>query len=603
MSSNRRWRTPAGETRLRSIAARQNALQAARLNPQQAPNIFQSLLADWPDDGHVHVAFALHRIQRSDFDGALALLRRATELRPTHAETWETLAALLQSRGHHVDAYAAVLRALELDDSRARVHSVLGTELHHRGELHRSIAHYHRALELEPNHLAAMNNIANVLQVTGHHIEAARHLERSLALDTNQPHPHSAFLQGMNYRDDLTASEVFDAHRQWAKQHVASTAVLPAATPINRRVRVGLVSADFREHSVAFFLLPLLGEHDRDRLELFAYSMVRTDDATTKKFRTAADQWLDVADWPDEQVLERIRSDAVDVLIDLAGHTAGHRLCVFGQRAAPVQLSYLGYPNTTGLDAMDFRLVDAVTDPPGESDVLHSETLIRLPGCFLCYNAPQDANIEVAPPPVLRREHITFGSFNNGAKLSDSVIALWSEILGQVNESQLLLKARGLQTEFVREHFLEKFASHSISTDRLQFRGLTDTREGHLHSYGEVDIALDTFPYNGTTTTCEALWMGVPVVTLRGDRHAGRVGASLCAAVGASDWVAESPQDYVRIAAALASDPQALAMRRQLQRAQVESSSLCDTKTFAANFSNVVVSVCAPQASQNHFGK
>jgi predicted O-linked N-acetylglucosamine transferase (SPINDLY family) len=306
---------------------------------------------------------------------------------------------------------------------------------------------------------------------------------------------------------------------------------------------------------------------------------VKRADEATRRLRALASTWRDVAAFSDAQLAEQIREDGIDILIDLAGHTSDSRLLAFARRPAPVQVTYLGYPDTTGMTGMDWRISDDTCDPPGESDARHTEKLARPADCFLCYRAPAMLP-EVTPPPAREAGLVTFGSFNTAAKLNGELARIWARILQNVPGSRLLIKSRGLGDAGTAAHVRSLLASHGIDAERVELVEQHPDVVSHLQSYARMDIALDTFPYNGTTTTCEALIMGVPVVTARGDRHAGRVGATLLRTVGREEWVAKTEDEYVEIATRLASDIPALAAERQEQRARVSASALCDEIGF-----------------------
>jgi protein O-GlcNAc transferase len=281
----------------------------------------------------------------------------------------------------------------------------------------------------------------------------------------------------------------------------------------------------------------------------------------------------------DEALAERIRHDGIDILVDLVGHTAMNRLLVFARRPAPIQVTWLGYPNTTGLTAIDYRLVDAVTDPEGEADALASETLVRLPGGFLCYGGHGGAPAP-GPAPCLATGTVTFGSFNSPPKLSAATLDAWAQVLARLPESRLLLKGKPFADAATRALYLGRLAERGVAPERVELAAwLPD--QAHLALYDRIDIALDPFPYNGTTTTCQALWMGVPVVALRGDRHASRVGASLLTQIGLTDLIADSVEAYVETAIALAGDPARLADLRHSLRPRMAASPLCDATGFA----------------------
>ncbi len=350
-------------------------------------------------------------------------------------------------------------------------------------------------------------------------------------------------------------------------------------------LRVGFVSADLRTHSVAWFLLPLLRALDPRRVQAVGYANGGREDAMTDRLRSACTGWRRIDSMTDSQVVGQVRADGIDLLIDLSGHSAGHRLGVFAQRAAPLQATWLGYPNTTGLATVDLRLVDAITDPLDTAQALASERLLRIEGGFLCYRAPDDA-----PEPRPRDAHAppTFGSFNNLQKISPSTVDLWAAVLSAEPEASLLLKAGGLEQASVQARLQAAFASRGIAPARLCFLPRTAGVAEHLAAYGEIDVALDTWPYHGTTTTCEAMWMGVPVITRVGDRHASRVGASLLTAAGCAEDVAGDTAGFVgaarRALARVRSDTQS----RAALRARLAASALTDAAGFADRFTRAL---------------
>lgn len=348
-----------------------------------------------------------------------------------------------------------------------------------------------------------------------------------------------------------------------------------------RRLRIGFVSADFRRHSCASFLAPLFTHWPHSDLELIAYSDNHADDEVTVSLKARVDHWRTVTGLGDIALAEQISDDRVDILVDLAGHMAGNRLPVFALKPAPLQVSWLGYPDTTGVDAIDYRLTDAIADPPGQTDALHNETLWRLPECFIAFSAGTPV-LESGNPRDDGR--VVFGSFNHLPKVTPAVVSVWARLLKAVPDSRLVLKAKRLGEPETRERYLALFGAEGIAADRLDLVGWRDMPGDHLALYRQIDIALDPFPYNGTTTTCEALAMGVPVVTLAGSRHASRVGASLLAAAGLDGLVANSVDDYVERAAALAHDGERRRAIAREQRLHFTASTLCDGQRFAARF-------------------
>ncbi|KGF72404.1 hypothetical protein DO97_08375 [Neosynechococcus sphagnicola sy1] len=328
------------------------------------------------------------------------------------------------------------------------------------------------------------------------------------------------------------------------------------------------------QHSVSYFLEPLLAHHDPARVETFCYADVATPDAVTERLQKLSHHWRSTRPLSDEELYEQILGDRIDVLVDLTGHTGKNRLQMFARKPAPLQITYLGYPNTTGLAAMDYRLTDIDADPPGLTEAYHTETLLRLPRCFLCYQ-PLSTAPAVLDLPGKTMGRITFGSFNNLPKLTLSVIAVWSQILHAVPDARLILKVRWLEDEPTRQHYLDLFAAQKIPPQRVKLIGMIPDADHHLNFYNNIDIALDPFPYNGTATTCEALWMGVPVITLAGSTHVSRVGLSLLNAVGLPELITHSHQEYIATAVTLAANREHLANLRSRLRPQMAASALC----------------------------
>lgn len=343
------------------------------------------------------------------------------------------------------------------------------------------------------------------------------------------------------------------------------------------KIKVGYVSPDFRTHSVSYFFKPLLLAHDRDKFEIYCYSNVSRPDDITTHIKANSDHWRNILGMEDKDAAELIKKDGINILVDLSGHTANNRLLVFGYKPAPIQITWLGYPNTTGMTTMDYRFTDEIADPPG-SGAFYTEKLIRLKGGFLCYSG--DESIEVSTSsPCLKTGHITFGSFNTLPKINPEVISLWSEILQSLLGSRLILKCRQLKNKGVKSRLRKMFKRNKVSFKQIQLVPMLSEHKEHLRLYNKIDIALDPFPYNGTTTTCEALWMGVPVVTMLGDRHAGRVGASILTHVGLKGLIATDQDDYKKIVLNLA---ELLMDGYQLDcRSFMERSSLCNPGAFA----------------------
>ena len=519
--------------------------------------------------------------EQGKLDEAVAAYRQALQIKPDYAEAHCYLGLVLCDQGKLDEAASACRQAVRIRPDLAEAHSCLGVALGQQGKLGEAILAYHQAIRLKPDHAVAHCALGNALYEQGKPEEAITAYSQAIRLRPDLAGWGSNLLLCLNYDERLAAAAIFEAHRGWDARHA-----WPLSWPVahanersaERRLKVGYVSPDFRSHSVAHFLEPLLRSHDRSVVDVHCYAEVSWPDARTERFQRLADHWVVTVGMSDEALAEHIRRDGIDILVDLAGHTAKNRLLVFARKPAPVQVTWLGYPNTTGLTTIDYRLVDAVTDP-GADDAFATETLVRLPGGFLCYGAPHDAP-EPAAPPCLAAAAVTFGSFNSAAKLSGATLDAWAALLTRLPASRLMLKGKAFADPATRASFLERLGKRGVAAQRIELAAYVPEPE-HFAAYGRVDIALDPFPYNGTTTTCEALWMGVPVVTLRGDRHAGRVGASLLTQLGLSDLIAGSVEEYVEIAMALAGDPVRLAERRHSLRPRMAASPLCDASRFA----------------------
>lgn len=446
---------------------------------------------------------------------------------------------------------------------------------------------------LMPDAMQAWGNLYSALRDAGRIEEGLAVLREATKRLPKDASLLSHLLAGLNYSPSTDASEARAlAERFGSLLGPEDRIVFTNSKDPDRPLRVAFLSSDLRTHSVAFFVEPILRALDRASILPIVYSTspkkpgAADEDATTARLRSLTHEWHEVRDLSTEDLVRRIRADAIDVLVELNGHTHGHRLPVLARRAAPVQATYLGYPGTTGVPAIDARFIDAITDPPG-AEACATESLVRLAGCFLCYSPLIDAG-EVTPLPSLVSGHITFGSFNSMPKVTSQVLDLWARVLKSIPGSRLIIKNRALADPRVSQRVLGDLETRGITADRITTQGQRPSQVEHLREYARIDLALDTFPYNGTTTTCEALWMGVPVVTLRGTTHAGRVGASLLSGVGLQDLIADSSDAYVRRAVELATDPAGLASLRVGMRDRLTRSRLLDASAFAREFSRAI---------------
>lgn len=532
-----------------------------------------------PDGAETWISLGTASGRLGRYGEAASAFTRAAALAPEAARAWSGLAAARRGERKPEEALAAAEQAVACDPALAEARLNLGNTLYDLGRLYEAEAAFHAAAGLASDNAEIPYNLGNLYQAWGRLADARAAYDRALVLAPAHAKAHANALLCRLYGADETEQSLYDAHCVWGDRHSTAPA-RPRRDASNRPLRIGYVSPDFRRHSCAYFIEPVLAAHDPAAVEVFCYASVGRPDAVTERLKAMAPHWRDIAGDDDATAADRVIADGIDILVDLAGHTDGNRLGIFARRPAPVQAAWLGYPATAGLAAIDWRLTDALADPPGDADRWHRETLYRLPRCFHCYRPPTDAPA-VSALPGAGGAPVTFGSFNTLAKCGAEVVALWSAVLAALPGSRLVLKNRMLDADGARDHVAGLFADHGIGAERLVLRGWIAHDDGPLAAYHDIDIGLDPFPYNGTTTTCEALWMGVPVVTLRGHRHAARVGASLLGAIGRADWVAADAEDYKRIALALAADRDALADQRAGLRAVVSASPLRDEAGFA----------------------
>ncbi len=516
--------------------------------------------------------------------------RRAAQLDPRLHFAHFNHGIALEALGRLPEAETAFRRAIELSPDSFQAHTNLGNILQALKRLSDSEASYRTALELNPDSAATHSNLGSALRELGRIDDAEASFRRALELDPDFDAARSNLLFTLNCTDRLSRTELFEEHLGWARRHEAPSSkqrrIHKNVRAIGRKLRIGYVSPDFRRHSIAYFIEPVLAAHDREAYEVFCYSNVAGPDAMTQRLLGLADCARNIAPMSDAVAADLVSHDGIDILVDLAGHTSRGRLGLFALKAAPIQVTYLGYPNTSGIEAMDWRLTDVHADPPVDGGAFYSEKLMRLEQSFLCFRPPHEAP-NVQHPPHLDNSYTTFGSFNALCKITPEVVALWARLLVSVANSRILLKAGGLSDDRAKTSLRNAFLEHGIEAGRVLLRPMDADLSMHLARYHEVDIALDPFPYNGTTTTLEALWMGVPVVSLVGNRHAGRVGASILANIGLGKLTAASVEEYVSIATSLASDSANLERQRARMRERVSESPLCDEAGFTRALENV----------------
>lgn len=585
----------AGASNSRSRAASQSDTQQllqVALNHQraghfqQAEQLYLQVLQQAPRNANALNLLGLLYLQTYRYTKALPLAERVVALNPKVPEFAFNLGNVYLRMTRWKDAQVCFENAMRLRAQYPEAANHLGVVYKEQGALDRAIEFYKKALAWMPDYQDALNNLGHALQAQGNTEDAIACYRRVLNKKPDAVETFQNLLLTSNYSSTLDRKAIFDLHKEFADRFerplIRAAQSLDNSRIPDRRLRIAYLSPDFRSHVVAQFIEPVLQHHDRDNFELFAYYNHTLQDPTTKRLRLYFDQWQVIVALNDEQVAEKIRSDQIDILVDLAGHTSGNRILLFAKRPAPIQVSWIGYPNTTGLSSIDYRITDAYCDPEGEADIYHSEKLLRLPECFSCFTMRDDCP-DVAPLPADVNDFITFGSFNNLAKLTPVVLEVWAEILQQVPSSRLVLKYRGLEDAAIRSSLSGLFEKNGIAAERIDCLGQDTSYIDHLQHYSVVDIGLNPFPYNGTTTTCDALWMGVPVITMAGDSHASRVGVSQLSNLGLPELIAASKTDYISIARRLAGNRKLLSSMRRDLRQRMSDSPLLNAAAFTIN--------------------
>ena len=517
-------------------------------------------------------------------EAAVAAIERALALTPDYAEARYNLGNALRDLGKLDDAVAAFSQAVKLRPDYANAHNNLGAALQDQGKLIAAEAAYRKVLAVQPDNAEAHNNLGGTLKDQGRVEEALPCFRRAIEIDPAFDAAHSNLIFALPYDPRTTAGALAAEHRAWAQQHerpIIEFPSFPVGEDPERRLRIGLVSAGFYSHPEGFFLEPMLSHHDRSSFEILCYANATQNDDVTARLKGHAGEWRVVAGLSDAAFVQLVRRDAIDILIELTGHQAHNRLRALARRPAPIQVAWLSAVNGRGMSSLDYLITDRIHAPTG-ADALYVEKLIRMPDGYACYRPPDYAPA-VGAPPAPGSGHVTFGCFNNFAKINGQVIELWAEILRSVPNARLLMKTSALDVPVIRARLIEKFAAAGVSRRRIELAGRSPHAE-LLACYGQVDISLDPFPYSGGLTTCEALWQGVPVITWPGEFPQGRHSASHLSNVGLSEFIAGSADEYVALAARWAHDISALAELRANLRERMARSNLCDAATFASAF-------------------
>ena len=530
-----------------------------------------------------NLALALKGIGK--FGQAISKFREVLNNQPQHIGALNNLGTTLEKSIDKEEALSSLKKAAELVPDNF---IILYNLAHRQTDFHEwedAEINYKKVLKKNKGFKPAITNLANLMRDTGRLDEAMGIYQGLLTSSPDLANAHSDYLANLNYIHEGDNEFIYREALEWNQRHgttrnYTNYPFKNKKTP-TRRLKIGYVSPDFQTHSNNYFFAPLLAAHNSNNVETFCFSDNLFQDDTTRYLMANSDHWRTIFDMTDQQASKFIRNDKIDILVDMTGHMAKNRLTMFAQRPSPIQVTWLGYPNTTGLTTMDYRLVDEITDPKDLNNDFHSETVVRLPDGFLCYSPPARTPT-IVEPPYKENGFITFGSFNNLAKVTSTVIETWAKCLNLVPNSRLFIKALALSSGSTRKRLYNRFEEHGIQAERIELAQRVDSTNDHLSLYGKIDIALDTFPYNGTTTTFESLWMGVPVISLIGKRHAARVGGSILLRLSLNDLVAESQIDYVKLAANLAANQSRLIQLRRELRTILENSNFFNYGLFAS---------------------
>jgi predicted O-linked N-acetylglucosamine transferase (SPINDLY family) len=555
------------------------ALAIAAGRPEVALDAARRAVALDESRAECHTALGAALRSWGQLQGAIASLGQALALAPDRGPALIEIAHAFLDAGDPASATPFLDRALDRDRGVAQVDFALGRLYAAEGRLDDSIAAYRRAIEVAPHASDPRARLGEVLRDAGDLPAAVHAFEEAVARAPWNPATWSNLLLTLQCSDAISADVLAARHRAFGQRFASVLRPMPMArvdTRKGRRLRIGYVSGNFRRHALAAFFEPLVMAHDRDRFEIRCYSNGFTADDVTARLQAAVDAFTPIGGMLDGHVAAAIRRDEIDVLVDLDGHTGGNRLPVFFLRPAPIQVAWLGYLSSTGIETIDYRLTDARADPEGLTDGFHTERLWRLPRTAWCYRPHAEAGDDPTSSPDA--ESVTFACLNTPAKTSPSILALWAAILRALPGTRMILHAGN--SADARARLIDAFADAGVVASRIR---LVDRQplEAYLATYRSADIALDPWPCAGGTTTCDALWMGVPVVTMTDDRSYSRTGASLLAHVGLDDLVVSTPDAYVRTAVALASDPQRRAALRASLRSRMRSSPLTDGRQFA----------------------
>jgi predicted O-linked N-acetylglucosamine transferase (SPINDLY family) len=590
----------------------------------EARHFIQNAIALNPGVYFFHYHLGILYAYQEQWQQSKDALSNALTLNPSHVDSLNNLGIACKKLKQYDAAIITLKKALQLDGKKSNIHGNTGGVYYEIGDYAKAGMHYMMALKYSPESSLYHRKMASVYTKLNNFKKAETHLLQALKYDPDdvdamnsyavnlknqgkiqhayqflniaiQQKPdfwdaHSNILFLLHFMQNKSPEDIFKAHKDYGN-HLISQFDKPTTSYHQKehsKIRIGYVSPDFKSHSVAYFIQSILCNHDPDIFEVFCYANVMQPDEITAFFQSLNVRWRDIYDIKDKDVIAQIKTDHIDILIDLAGHSANNCMTIFAQKPAPVQITYLGYPDTSGLPSMDYRITDRFSDPE-EYAHLYTEKLLYMNPCFLCYSPQQTAPI--SKRSFEKPDNIMFGSFNTLAKINDEVIRVWSQILNQLPHSQLLLKSQSFADLEICEDIARAFNAFGISSKQLIFKEFFNNPKEHLDLYQRIDIALDTFPYNGTTTTFEALWMGIPVIGLIGTSHVSRVTYSILSSLGLSDLVGHTETDYISRAIHLANDYSLLRYLNENLRTMMQKSILTNGSAFTRKFEHLIIQV------------
>jgi predicted O-linked N-acetylglucosamine transferase (SPINDLY family) len=573
------------------------AALAAQGKHQPAVDTLASVIDTRPDDIDALLNISTSLLSLNRPEQAVGHAEHARTIAPDLAAANSNLAIVYTALGRLDEATDLYEQALNKAPGNTGILSNFARMLLQKRDYDHCKKICYELLKYEPGNHNVFNILLTAYEDTGEIKKSLQLYRNKLESDPELILKYAGYLFVLNYDEDITPEYLYQEHSRWGgkiEQLSRKNTQYKTQPDTGKKLRIGYVSPDFRNHSVAFFIEPVLENHDPDRFEVYCYSNVQHEDDVTRRLKTCNVHWRDIHDLNDEAVDSLVREDEIDILVDLAGYTTNTRLLLFTRKPAPVQVSYLGYPATTGLTCIDYRLVDNQTDPEAY-DQFSTEQLVRMPDIFLSYKNTNELPTQRAQD----NDHVVFASFNNLSKINKQVIQAWSAILEQTPGSTLLLKNKVFQDPGIAEIYVNMFSAQGIDPGRLEMMGYIKDDLEHLALYLQVDISLDTFPYNGTTTTCESLWMGVPVITFAGDRHAARVSHSILQAVGVPELIANDQAGYIGLAVSLANDTKRRQHYRDNIRQMMLASPLSDHAGFAGKLETIYHTMWQQWCAQN----